>query len=230
MISTSKNRWKKAQYAESEFYRIPKKRIQAKPSLYLNRQFLLDCDFFNDKTILEIGCAIHSAVHTIEGAYEKVGIDPLANTFGPAYPRCAEHIQGRGEELPFKDETFDVIMCLNTLDHTQNPYKVLKEIRRCLKRTGTLLFYVNTFSTFKTIRKKLGIIDAPHPHHFSDSEVSYMFQRLGFDLNKHMYKKVGFDFQRIKQQIRGRGVSSAVRELIAIFFGLGQSWYMCLRR
>jgi SAM-dependent methyltransferase len=227
MIPTRKNRWKKAQHAERGYYHIPKKRTQAKPSQFLNRRFSLNRDFFNDKTILEIGCTINGEVHAIEGAYEKVGIDPLADIFSSTYPHGAEHIQGRGEELPFKNETFHVIICLNTLDHTENPYKVLKEIKRCLKKTGTFLFYVNTFSIFKTIRKRLGIVDTPHPHHFSDSEVSYMFQQLGFSIDKHIYKRLGFDL--IRKQTRCRFMNAAIRLLIAIFLGLGQSWYMCSR-
>lgn len=231
MISTSKNRWKKAQYAESKAHRIPKngKKIQMKPSRFLNRSFLLNSDFFSDKIILEIGCTPYAVIHTIEGVYMKVGIDPLANTFGSSYPRCAEHIQSRGEELPFKDESFDAIICMNTLDHTQNPYKVLKEIKRCLKRTGALLFSVNTFSIFKTIRKRLSIIDPPHPHHFSDSEISYVFQQLGFNINKHMYKREGFDYQI--ELIKLGAISSAVKGLISkIIFGLRESWYLCSRR
>lgn len=44
--------------------------------------------------------------------------------------------------LPFKDETFDTILCLLVLEHTKRPLKILGEINRVLKHSGTLILAV----------------------------------------------------------------------------------------
>ena len=48
-----------------------------------------------------------------------------------------------GETLPFDDDSFDVVLCDNVVDHALNPRKILEEIARVLKPGGTLYFEVN---------------------------------------------------------------------------------------
>lgn len=43
------------------------------------------------------------------------------------------------ENLPFADETFDVITCMEVLSHLFDPVKAVKEMRRVLKKNGILL-------------------------------------------------------------------------------------------
>lgn len=45
-------------------------------------------------------------------------------------------ILGKGERLPFKDGTFDVIECFTVLEHVENPRLVIEEMIRVLKCEG----------------------------------------------------------------------------------------------
>ncbi|KPJ69327.1 MAG: hypothetical protein AMJ45_00630 [Syntrophobacter sp. DG_60] len=47
-----------------------------------------------------------------------------------------EKICGVAESIPKQDESFDVVICVNALDHMINPVKALLEIRRVLKKDG----------------------------------------------------------------------------------------------
>ena len=40
------------------------------------------------------------------------------------------------EDLTYKDEFFDIIVCVNALDHCENPYKALQEMLRVCKVGG----------------------------------------------------------------------------------------------
>jgi len=44
-----------------------------------------------------------------------------------------------GEKLPFKNGTIDLILCLETLEHTQKPWLVSHEIERVLKSGGFVI-------------------------------------------------------------------------------------------
>lgn len=44
--------------------------------------------------------------------------------------------------LPFKNNCFDFILCLNLLEHVKKPEIVVKEIRRCLKNNGKTIISI----------------------------------------------------------------------------------------
>lgn len=47
-------------------------------------------------------------------------------------------IEGCGESLPYRDESFDIVYSANVLEHTSDPARVLAESVRVLKRGGLL--------------------------------------------------------------------------------------------
>ncbi len=43
-------------------------------------------------------------------------------------------------DLPFKPE-FDLVLCLNVLEHVSEPFKAVEEVKNCLKIGGSAIFY-----------------------------------------------------------------------------------------
>ena len=43
------------------------------------------------------------------------------------------------EKMPFDDENFDIVVCLETLEHTLYPSKIIEELKRVLKKDGTMI-------------------------------------------------------------------------------------------
>jgi len=43
------------------------------------------------------------------------------------------------EKIPFRDNSFDLIICLETLEHIKRPWVVVKEIERVLTQDGTVI-------------------------------------------------------------------------------------------
>ena len=56
---------------------------------------------------------------------------------GPAIDVCAA-----AGSLPFPDEAFDLVMSQEVVEHVPDPFQALREMRRVLRRGGTLYFQV----------------------------------------------------------------------------------------
>ena len=81
---------------------------------------------------------------------EKHAIDPLAKGFKEKFYEFQDpsvnYITGYGENLPYEDDYFDVVIVRNALDHLDDPYKTLHEIYRVLKPTGALYVWIYLYS------------------------------------------------------------------------------------
>ena len=53
--------------------------------------------------------------------------------------------------LPFKNGTFDLILCINAIHYSNNPKKVLSEMRRVLAVNGIILFSYFNILNFRVI-------------------------------------------------------------------------------
>lgn len=62
---------------------------------------------------------------------------------------------GKGDNLKFKSNTFDTVLCIQVLEHTLEPIKVFMEIARVLKKGGHAIYLIPHTSTLHMI-----------PHHY----------------------------------------------------------------
>jgi ubiquinone/menaquinone biosynthesis C-methylase UbiE len=85
---------------------------------------------------VDLGCGSGLALTWLE-AVEKVGIDLSSRLlkFGRSRGEC---VVGDIEESPFKAATFDLILCLDVLEHLPT-LKVIQEAHRLLSKNGTFL-------------------------------------------------------------------------------------------
>lgn len=93
--------------------------------------------------IAELGAGI---VNTIGDTWEGVKVevypsDILAREYAelwqekeqtPILPVDYEDM----ENLSYEDESFDIVHCVNALDHTENPQKAIEEMKRICKKGG----------------------------------------------------------------------------------------------
>jgi SAM-dependent methyltransferase len=95
--------------------------------------------------VVEVGSGAHGLIFYF-GSQDGIGVDPLAVSYGSLFPRwqrCAPTVAAVGESLPFRDRSFDVVLCDNVVDHAESPVKIAGELARVLVPGGLLYFTVN---------------------------------------------------------------------------------------
>jgi len=85
--------------------------------------------------ILDIRCGSDPMICYMDKG-ERIGLDPLMDVFFKEFdfPKNVSLIKGVGEYLPFRNGCFNVILCMNVLDHMRDPIKALSEISRTIKK------------------------------------------------------------------------------------------------
>jgi SAM-dependent methyltransferase len=78
------------------------------------------------------------------GEVHGVELDPQAAELARSRGLGEVHI-GRLEELPWSDATFDLIACLDVIEHTPDDRVTLRELRRVTKPGGWLLVTVPAY-------------------------------------------------------------------------------------
>ena len=98
-----------------------------------------------DARVIEVGSGAHGLIFCF-GGERRVGVDPLAVDYGRLFSRWqrrAQTVAAVGEALPFRDQSFDVVLCDNVVDHAESPPQIVRELVRILAPGGLLYFTVN---------------------------------------------------------------------------------------
>ena len=116
---------------------------------------------FSGKKLLEIGAGVGTFLVAArkKSNIEAFGVEPSKDEFSP-FNEISKSLLNEyglsekiifncsGEELPFHEETFDLIYSTNVLEHVQHPEKVFSESLRVLKRGGFLQFVIPNYFSF----------------------------------------------------------------------------------
>lgn len=138
-----------------------------------NRQIIwknINGNISDGDMLLDVGCG--TGQYIVPLAKRKIncfGIDPLKSSIIRSQDHAnAENVSnvllflGNGEHLPFKDKSFNVVLCLSTLQHVANQKKTFDEIQRVLKNKGLLIIQIPTDRNANTFFRKIKT-----PHHFT---------------------------------------------------------------
>lgn len=100
-------------------------------------------------TILDVGCGAGFLTNALAlGGHKVTGVDlsPSSIEVAAKYDqtKTVTYLVANAYELPFPDESFDVLCAMDFLEHVEEPAKAIKEFSRVLKPGGK--FFYHTFN------------------------------------------------------------------------------------
>lgn len=140
-----------------------------------------------DGAVLDIGCHGGTFTNVIVkkiGSKKMYGIDISSSAIALAKKRIPNgHFQvADATHLPFKENFFDAVFCLEVLEHVDDPLKVISEIKRVLKKSGYVVLLVPSESK---LFKLVWFLWTLYYHHWRHAHVqNFQDQRLENVLNK----------------------------------------------
>ncbi|HUT04472.1 MAG TPA: class I SAM-dependent methyltransferase [bacterium] len=110
-------------------------------AFFYTTHFGLDEAFFHGKKVLDIGCGPRGSLEWADMASERVGLDPLADSYRALGidRHKMTYVASGAEQIPFGDGYFDVVCSFNSLDHVDDLDRTVGEIIRVLAPGGLFL-------------------------------------------------------------------------------------------
>ncbi|MDX6728163.1 MAG: hypothetical protein QOK49_2968 [Baekduia sp.] len=107
--------------------------------------------------ILDAGCGSGRTLDELADYGRVCGIDLSEESFAATAARGHEVVLAPVEELPFLAETFDLITCLDVLEHTADDLRSLRELRRVLRPGGALVLTVPAYPRLWSVHDEVNL-------------------------------------------------------------------------
>ncbi len=147
------------------------------------------------KNLLDVGCGNGVIHHFVKDRVEDIyGIDFSRSDLLKAKKRglITHHVDIDKNKLPFKNKIFDIVTCLDVIEHVKDPELVLTEIRRVLKDGGNLIVSTPNIRFTDHLGKLIfkgkfpktsmedGFLDGGHIHFFTFKDLKNLLVHVGF--------------------------------------------------
>lgn len=150
----------KVRYFEEEALRYDEKRAE-KMKLWWGKEVQIVSDLccsIREKQVLEIGVGTgRFSVELAEKGANMISLDPARAMLMVAREKMTQNgvnnkislVRGSGQNLPFKDSSFGVVVCMHVLKHLSTYDEVLQEMQRVTKQGGSIILnFPNTLSFY----------------------------------------------------------------------------------
>lgn len=233
----SKYRWQKAQQYEQSYWEKLAERIAEGSTKQLTwygwkaaemekrlEGFIPGAE--NTLKILEVGSGPIGIASFLKWG-DRYTIDPLEDFYKNSQSltllrdSTVHYGKGTGEDLPFPDGLFSLVILDNVIDHVHAADRVLKEAGRVLSKNGSLYLAVNVHTNWgallHSVLSKLHI-DKGHPYTFTPNSIRDFIGKCGFMIQLESIN----DYLQARTQDRN---SSYLKDKVKGFTGLSEFIY-----
>ncbi len=187
-----------------------------------------------ERRILDVGCGVGAFVRRLrEFSQDVYGMDIDEERVRQGAAQLPNLALALGEYLPFADDTFDVVLLHEVLEHVTDDLATLREVRRVLRPDGkAVIFCPNRLYPFETHGVFLGrryvfgnvplvnwLPDAvrnqlvPHARAYTHAGLQRVYRRAGLRERLHDYVFPGFDHVAARRKAIGKALRMALYPL-----------------
>ena len=139
--------------------------------------------------LIDIGCGTGALLHALSeanGEASLVGVDPTPEMMRIArerLPPAVRLVLGRGERLPFRDESFDVAVSASVFHYFRQPRVALAEIARVLRPRGLVVItdWCGNYLACRVCDRILRWINRAHFRAYSREECHALIESAKFE-------------------------------------------------
>jgi 2-polyprenyl-3-methyl-5-hydroxy-6-metoxy-1,4-benzoquinol methylase len=172
--------------------------------------------------ILDIGAGTGDFLSVAKNSgWKTVGVEPSDKAKAIAKSKGVSFVSVTSE---LENHSFDVISMWHVLEHVPDLDEQIKELKRLLKPTGTLIIAVPNFKSFdaKYYGKFWAAFDVPiHFWHFSKTAVKLLFEKEEIKLEKVLPMKFDSFYVSLLSEKYKSGKMNFIK---AFFIGLQSNW------
>jgi 2-polyprenyl-3-methyl-5-hydroxy-6-metoxy-1,4-benzoquinol methylase len=176
----------------------------------------------NKGIILDIGAGTGEFLSVAKNdGWQTIGLEPSDKAKAIAKSKGVSFVEKTSE---LENHSFDVISMWHVLEHVPDLDKQIKELKRLLKPTGTLIIAVPNFKSFdaKHYGKFWAAYDVPiHFWHFSKTAIKLLFEKEEMKLEKVLPMKFDSFYVSLLSEKYKSGKMNFVK---AFFIGLQSNW------
>ena len=176
----------------------------------------------NKGQILDIGAGTGDFLLVAKNnGWQTIGVEPSERAKSIAINKGISFVEQTSE---LENNSFDVISMWHVLEHVLDLDRQIKELKRLLKPTGTLIIAVPNFKSFdaKHYGKFWAAYDVPiHFWHFSKTAIKLLFEKEEMKLEKLLPMKFDSFYVSLLSEKYKSGKMNFIK---AFFIGLQSNW------
>jgi SAM-dependent methyltransferase len=139
--------------------------------------------------ILDVGCGTGANLEMLSqfGTAEGVDVSPEALSF--CRERGLNNVRlGQAEQLPYPDNSFDIVTGLDVVEHLDDDVAGLREMARVLRPGGYALLFVPAFMFLWGVQDDI----SHHRRRYTETGLKQAVRSAGFEIDRFTYANLTF--------------------------------------
>jgi SAM-dependent methyltransferase len=138
--------------------------------------------------ILDVGCGTGANLEMLKAFGEAEGVDVSDDALEFCRQKGLKVQKGLAEEMPFADQSFDIVTALDVVEHLDDDIAGLKEMRRVMTDDGRALIFVPAFMWLWGVQDDI----SNHRIRYTKKQIVERLRIAGFAVERATYANITF--------------------------------------